>query len=132
MAANNIEVRLRREAIKQIKKASFRAAVGTANAIIEETESKGVIPMQEGALQSSAFVKQNAAKREVQIRYSTPYAWVQYFDASFRHDTGPHAGTAKDHWLEEYLPNGVSHRKILIINKRFVEEQLRAIGVSNP
>ena len=132
MATNNVEVRLKREAIKLIREVHFRAAIGTAQAIIEETENKGVIPMQEGTLQGSAFIKQNKKDGEVQIRYSTPYAWVQYFDSSLSHNTGPHAGTARDHWLEEYLPNGISHGRIIEKNKRFVEDQLRAIGVSNP
>lgn len=83
-----------------------RALIKTANSIKLDTEQNQVVPFDNGILQASAFPQVQPSDGNVLLKYSTPYASKQYFDASLRHDKGPHAGTARDHWLDEHCNGG--------------------------
>lgn len=91
--------------INRIVEAQTKAALGTANSIILDVNAANTVPFDTSALENSAFpdIQQDG---DVELCYSTPYAAVQYFDASLDHSKGGHAGTATDHWLEPYTENG--------------------------
>ena len=65
----------------------------------------------------------------VKITYSTPYADFQYFDASLQHNQGPHAGTAKDHWMDPYINGGTKFDFVVDKYKAHYSNELRRIHV---
>lgn len=93
---------------QQFGKAVVKAQMSTAYSINTDVNATEVVPMDHGFLQASAhtYVLSDGM---VLLQYNMPYAVYQYFDASLRHDKGPHAGTATSHWLNPYLPNGAKN-----------------------
>lgn len=103
-----------------------RALLKTANSIKLDTTQDQVIPFDNGLLQASAH-PQLQTDGSVNLEYTQNYAAKQYFDASIRHNKGPHAGTAKDHWLDPYLAGGT---KSEWVQKKFSAHLRKELGVS--
>ena len=99
--ANNYTLNLYQGIIQNLETAQYRAALKTANSVLVDVSAAEVTPFDNGILENSGTVTQT--QEGAQIQYSTPYAARQYFDVSLNHGQGPHAGTAKARWLDDYL-----------------------------
>lgn len=104
-----------------------RALLKTANSIKLDTTQDQVIPFDSGLLQASAH-PQLQADGSVNLEYTQNYAAKQYFDASLRHNKGPHAGTAKDHWLDPYLAGGSKNDWVNDKFAKHLNKELRGGG----
>lgn len=105
--------------MRKITQAQITAVKKTALNIDAKIIRENVVPMDEGDLQlsSKVEVEGNTAylswgagaatpQGQGQTTADLPYARKQYFDTTLRHDKGPHAGTAKARWADDYLQNG--------------------------
>lgn len=126
MLNNNFSLQLDQAQLQKILDAETRAAEKTANSIILEVSNQEIVPMDNGDLEISGHTV-ITGQGSVQIQYSTPYAAKQYFDASLDHSKGPHAGTAHDHWLDQFLPNGNKESWVLDKFKRHLNNEIRRI-----
>lgn len=52
------------------------------------TESRKIVPIEEGTLERSGEVSVDEGKLKAAVSYSTPYAVKQHEDLSLRHDAG--------------------------------------------
>ncbi|WP_053913727.1 minor capsid protein [Streptomyces sp. TP-A0875] len=52
------------------------------------TESRKVVPIEEGTLERSGAVSVDSARLEVAVSYDTPYAVRQHENMQYRHDSG--------------------------------------------
>lgn len=97
--------------VAKLNKAMYKATMKTALNIQANVVQAETIPMDNGLLQGSGHVETTSIG--ARLSYSEPYASIQYFNASFSHDKGPHAGTATDHWLDPYLKGGAKHKWVM-------------------
>ncbi len=97
-----ITFELNQEAINSLNVTATKALLATTEDIREEINSKNWVPFDDGTLEISGAVRRMGApdSLETQLTYSTPYAAKQYFEADLDHSKGPHAGTARSHWME--------------------------------
>lgn len=82
--------------IQCIKKSAFEA-IQDMRIDIDQAQT---VPFRDGTLNDSAHVVFNGLTAE--LRYSTPYALVQYY-VPMRHYRGQHSH-ATDHWMDPYIP----------------------------
>lgn len=111
--------------INQMAQAQYIAALKTGNSILVDISADETVPFDTSLLENSGHV--NQTREGAEIQYSTPYAAKQYFDASLDHSKGPHAGTAKDHWMDTYLEHGAKEDFPVDKFKRHYTNELRRI-----
>lgn len=111
--------------IRQLNEGQMMALLKTGNSILVDVDAQETVPMDTGLLQQSGTVSRDGDN--VKITYSTPYADIQYFDASLQHNQGPHAGTATDHWLDEYQNGGTKFDFVVDKYKAHYSSELRRI-----
>lgn len=97
-------VELNEDFFDNLNASMYRASMKTMLNVQANVVQAETIPMDNGLLQASGHVEPTS--NGARLSYSEPYASVQYFNVNFKHDKGPHAGTATDHWLDPYLEGG--------------------------
>lgn len=105
MKVTNVKVKINRDALAQLEKAKKRALYLTAEAMLADIKSRGVVPKDTDELERSGFVDDNHIDVEIvtSIVFDTPYARRWYFNldnATFQHTKNVNA---KDHWMDYYL-----------------------------
>lgn len=85
----------------------MRAELRTMQNIQLDVSAREVVPFDHGFLQASHHVSLDADGARIET--SVPYSEKQYFDASLKHNKGPHAGTAKARWLDDYLNGNIKY-----------------------
>ena len=105
MRITNVKVKINRDAIAQLNKAKKHALELTAEAMLSDIVSRGVVPKDTGELERSGFVEDGHidAKLIASIVFDTPYARRWYFnldEATFQHTKN---ADARDHWMDYYL-----------------------------
>ena len=105
MKVTNVKVKINRDAIAQLEKAKKRALYLTADAMLADIKSRGVVPKDTGELERSGFVDDNHIDVEIvtSIVFDTPYARRWYFNldgATFQRTQNVNA---QDHWMDYYL-----------------------------
>ena len=95
------EIEFNGNVIREIEQLQYKAALRTANSILLDVSAEETVPFDNGIMESSG--QTNPTQDGAQISYGTNYVERQYFDESLNHDKGPHAGSAKSHWLDDYI-----------------------------
>lgn len=104
----NVNVKIDHDKIAKIQKARNDAIYKTAEAILSDIHSRGVVPKDTGILEESGFdelygVNQVAKILSARIVFDTPYARRWYFNVenvTFQKTKNPNA---QDHWMDYYL-----------------------------
>lgn len=122
---SNFIIQYNNQIIRQLGEGQVRAMLKTANSILVDTSAKKVVPFDTSLMEASGHVVRDG--EDVKIEYSTPYVGYQYFDASLQHNQGPHAGTAKDHWLDSYQNGGADFDFVVDKYKSHYSNELRRI-----
>lgn len=97
----DFEIEFNGNVIREIEQLQYKAAIRTANSILLDVSAEETVPFDNGIMEASG--QTNPTQDGAQISYGTNYVEKQYFDESLNHNQGPHAGTAKAHWLDDYV-----------------------------
>lgn len=103
MRVTNVKVKINRDVLAQLNKAKKQALKLTAEAMLADIVSRGVVPKDTGELERSGFVDDNHIDIAASIVFDTPYARRWYFNldgATFQHTKNENA---QDHWMDYYL-----------------------------
>lgn len=109
MANKNAQstVKLNMAVIRKLDQAAKVSLVQTADAVMGDVRSRGIMPFDTGTLQNdNTFVDDSAVNSgRVDIVSSTPYARRLYYhpEYNFSKDENPNAGGK---WLEDYKKGG--------------------------
>lgn len=98
----NVNVKIDHEKIAKIKDAQDKAVEMTAEAVLSNIRTRGVVPHDTGELERSSFVE-FINKMTYRIIFDTPYARRWYFNVenvTFQKTKNPNA---QDHWMDYYL-----------------------------
>lgn len=104
----NVNVKIDKQKIAKISAAQDKAMDMTAEAILSDIKSKGVVPHDTGQLEwgsdvyKSGYVEK-AKEMVYRIIYNTPYARRWYFNVdgvTFQKTKNPNA---QDHWMDYYF-----------------------------
>lgn len=96
------KVTLNQSALKQLEQIKQQALEKTAEAVLTDLVTSGVIPKDKGELERSGFVDLTEIKRGIAyIVFDTPYARRLYWhpEYNFRTDKNPNA---QGKWMEAY------------------------------
>lgn len=96
------KVTLNQSALKQLEQIKQQALEKTAEAVLTDLVTSGVIPKDKGELERSGFVDLTEIKRGIAyIVFDTPYARRLYWhpEYNFRADKNPNA---QGKWMEVY------------------------------
>ncbi len=100
---SEVLVNIDRNAISNLTSVAITALEQTADALLTEIQNAEIVPFDEGALHSSAFVdRSESASGKVDIVYSTPYARRLYFHPEYNFQTYEHA-FAQGKWFEPWV-----------------------------
>lgn len=105
MKVTNVKVKINHDAINQLDRAKKQALKLTAEAMLADVVSRGVVPKDTSELEKSRFVDDGHIDYELvaSIVFNTPYARRWYFNldnATFQHTKN---ANAQDHWMDYYL-----------------------------
>jgi hypothetical protein len=118
-------IRYNNSIIRQLGKAQTKALLKTANSILVDTSAKKVVPFDSSIMEASG--KADRKGEDVVIHYSAPYTEYQYFDITLKHEQGPHAFLAEDHWLDPYMNGGTEFDFVVDKYKAHYTNELRRI-----
>lgn len=137
MARYNIDMAQMAKIAQAQKIAIQKTALNIDAKIIREN----VVPMDEGDLQLSSKVEMEGNMAHLswgagaitpqgqgQPTTDLPYARKQYFDTSLKHDKGPHAGTAKARWADDYLQNGSQFKYVQQMYRTHFMKEFHKMG----
>lgn len=127
MKVKSVVVKLDSVKIGKLKKASDKALEKTAEAILSDIKTRGVVPKDTGELERSGF-EQKAKGVAYRIIFNTPYARRWYFNLPDK-DSGKKAtfqktknANAQDHWMDYYL-DGEGKAWVINAYKQFFEQE---------
>ena len=122
-----VKIKLNKDAINKLKHASETALERTAHAVLSDIVSRGVVPFDTGALESSGFV-QKVNEMLYKIIFDTPYARRWYFNAphpktgNIAHFQKTKNPNAQDHWMD-YYREGEGKQCVIDTYAKFLKEE---------
>lgn len=124
MKVTGVKVKINHDALAQLNKAKKQALKLTAEAMLADIVSRGVVPKDTGELERSGFVDDKHIDVEIaaSIVFNTPYARRWYFnldDATFQHTKN---ADAHDHWMDYYL-DGEGKQWVIDTYAKFLKQE---------
>lgn len=99
-------IQLNQSAIRQLDNSTKRALVQTADALLSDVRSRGVMPFDTGTLQNdSTFLQEQVSEVCVAIISSTPYARRLYFHPEYNFSKAENSNAGGE-WFKDYLAGG--------------------------
>lgn len=125
-----VSVSIDQSKIKGIEEIQRQALELTAEAVLTDIRTSGVVPKNIGTLEESSFVDLSQIKQGVaQIIFDTPYARRLYWhpEYNFRTDKNPNA---RGKWMEPYHTDGQKKEWVIETFGKFVQMLLKQKGLS--
>lgn len=124
-----VKVTLDQSRIKELKKIQLQALEMTAEAVLTDIRTSGVVPKNTGELERSGFVDLSEIRNAVaRIVFDTPYARRLYWhpEYNFRKDKNPNA---RGKWMEPYHTPGQKKEWVIDVFGKFVQMLMRQKGM---
>lgn len=123
-----VNVTLNQSKIKELEQVQYQALEMTAQAVLTDIKTSGVVPKDVGTLEESAFIDTSQIKEGIAfIVFDTPYARRLYWNPqyNFRTDKNPNA---RGKWMETYHM-GDKRKWVIETYGKFVRMLLKQKGV---
>lgn len=123
------KVALNQSWLTETKKIMRQAVELTAEAVLTDIRTSGVVPKDTGELERSGFVDLSEIRNAVaRIVFDTPYARRLYWhpEYNFRTDKNPNA---RGKWMEPYHTPGQKKEWVIEVFGKFVQMLMRQKGM---
>lgn len=124
-----VKVTLNQSKVKELQSIAEQALEMTAEAVLTDIRTSGVVPKQTGELERSSFVDLSEIRQGVaRIVFDTPYARRLYWhpEYNFRQDKNPNA---RGKWMEPYHTKGQKREWVIETFGKFVQMLMRQKGL---
>lgn len=124
-----VKVTFDQSKIKELEKIQQQALEMTAEAVLTDIRTSGVVPKDTGELERSGFVDVKEIQQGIaRIVFDTPYARRLYWhpEYNFRQDKNPNA---RGKWMEEYHIDGGKRDWVIETFGKFVQLLMKQRGL---
>lgn len=125
----NVKVTLNSSKVAEMQKIARQALEMTAEAVLTDIRTSGVVPKDTGELERSGFVDVTEIQQGVaRIIFDTPYARRLYWhpEYNFRQDKNRNA---RGKWMEPYHTPGQKKEWVIEVFGKFVQMLMRQKGM---
>lgn len=124
-----VKVTLDQSKIKELEKIQLQALEMTAEAVLTDIRTSGVVPKDTGELERSGFVDLSEIQQAVaRIVFDTPYARRLYWHPEYNFRTDKNRN-ARGKWMEPYHTPGQKREWVIETFGKFVRMLMKQRGM---